>query len=209
MCAAGTCMRGMHGPPSGATSNARAGWMNSRGRTRMAAALREQTSFETSSRRASVGGTPFARARAAGVMIHFFSTHEQSVQGGVHRGRGPRTQNDQNPRHRTYRAGRDAGGPLRQTDRTHMRDAGPPGPLSRDDGSSRTPCPRCQAREATLLTRTERSVSLRCRLCGKEWTLPDRRAGDATGGRGAPSAQTEKPQRPPPGSAGGISDGES
>ena len=206
MCAGGTCMRGMHGRPLRPDFQ----FLEHVGRIRAVAPAWQRPCENSPRSKAAVVARPSAaRCRAAGVMINFSSKHDQSVQGGVHRDRGPRRQNDQNPRQRTDQAGHDVGGPLRPTHPTHMRDAGLPAPISHDDGSSRTPCPRCQAREATLRTRTERSVSLRCRLCGEEWTLQDRRAGGGAGGRVPQSVQTEKPQGPPPGTAGGISDGES
>lgn len=47
---------------------------------------------------------------------------------------------------------------------------GPASPVS-----SRTPCPRCEARETVLGTLTERFVYLRCPACFDVWAIPERR----------------------------------
>ena len=43
------------------------------------------------------------------------------------------------------------------------------------DGSSRTACPRCSAREVVLGTLTDRFAYLRCAACAEVWAIPERR----------------------------------
>ncbi len=59
---------------------------------------------------------------------------------------------------------------------------------SSPDGSSRTPCPRCNAREVVLGTLTERFAYLRCAACAEVWAIPERRRFVRVVGKGAPSA---------------------
>jgi hypothetical protein len=65
---------------------------------------------------------------------------------------------------------------------------------SEPDGSSRTPCPRCNAREVVLGTLTERFTYLRCAVCAEVWAIPERRRFVRVLQKGVPSAPlgTEK-----------------
>ena len=61
----------------------------------------------------------------------------------------------------------------------------PEASASRDEGT-RTPCPRCGARETVLGTETSWYVYLRCPACCEVWAFPERRVIRRRGG--APTA---------------------
>lgn len=65
--------------------------------------------------------------------------------------------------------------------------------VASDTGTSRTSCPRCHTPDATLGTRTDRFVYLRCRTCQEVWAIAERR------GLARIKIDRTVPAAPPPG----------